>query len=93
MLRIAAELQLGLGGINWRQPAITQFFKPTLKEVKTRIKRTWADIPTNMGNTPKNKKKTNIDPLLLKKNRNLTVHNVFVCSVQTDETVYWEFNV
>ena len=28
VLRSAAELQMGLNGINWRQTTITQYFKP-----------------------------------------------------------------
>jgi hypothetical protein len=92
VLRIAAELQLGLGGVNWRQSAITQYFKPVQKEVKKKIRRSWADPPvSSTGGASKKLDKSKIDPSILVKNRNLTVHNVFDCLVQVDETVYWEF--
>ena len=92
ILRIAAELQLGLAGVNWRQQTITQFFKPTLKTVKFKVKRSWVDQPAApLGGPIRKKDKYNIDPILLKKNKNLTVFNVFDSIVQTDEIVYWEF--
>jgi hypothetical protein len=92
VLRIAAELQLGLSGINWRQTAITQHFKPILKEVKKKISRSWVDpLVSTTGGVLKKIDKSKIDPVILEKNRNLTVHNVFDCLVQSDETVYWEF--
>jgi hypothetical protein len=92
ILRTAAELQLGLGGVNWRQSAITQFFKPTLKEVRTKIRRSWADSISKPADGPHRRiDKTRIDPALLEKNRNLNVHNVFDRLVQADNTVYWEF--
>ena len=92
ILRTAAELQLGLGGVNWRQSAITQFFKPKLKEVKTKTKRSWADPPSNSAEgRPRKIDRNRVDPALLEKNRNLNVHNVFERLVQSDHTVYWEF--
>ena len=91
VLRASAELQLGLCGINWRQPVITQFFKPSLKIVKTRIRRPWVDNAAAIAD-PFPKRKTKIsDNVLLKKNKDLTVHNVFNSIVHDDKIVYWEF--
>ena len=78
--------------MNWRQPAITQFYKPVLKEVKKKIRRSWVDSPVSpTSGAPKKIDKSKVDPSIIAKNRNLTVHNVFDCLVQIDETVYWEF--
>jgi hypothetical protein len=89
ILRTAAELQLGLGGINWRQQTITRFFKPNPQVTKHRVRRIWTDHPTPPL-TKSVKIKNRLDPILLKKNSNLTVYNVFNVS-QVDDTVYWEF--
>ena len=91
VLRTAAEIQLGLCGINWRQPAITQFYKPTLKPISLRSTRTWADSAANLTEPTRKSKGSITNPELLKKNKNLTVHNVFDSIVQNDEIVYWEF--
>ena len=92
MLRTAAELQLGLGGINWRQQAITQFFKPTSLAVKPKVKRFWTDLPIQTPLTQiKTKNRNGVNPILLKKNSSLTVYNVFDRISQVDDTVYWEF--
>ena len=91
VLRTAAEIQFGLCGINWRQPAITQFYKPTLKPISLRSKRTWADSAANLTEPTRKSKGSITNPELLKKNKNLTVHNVFDSIVQNDEIVYWEF--
>ena len=91
VLRAAAELQLGLSGINWRQPAITQYFKPSLKTVKTKVKRSWVDRPVASSDlSPKRKERFN-DTVFLTKNKNLTVCNVFDSIVHDVDTVYWEF--
>jgi hypothetical protein len=92
MLRTAAELQLGLGGINWKQQAITQFFKPTSLAVKPKVKRIWTDLPIQTPLTQiKTKNRNGVNPILLKKNSSLTVYNVFDRISQVDDTVYWEF--
>ena len=92
ILRIAAELQLGLGGISWRQTAIPQFFKPIPRTIKIKSKRVWT-VPTapQADRIVKTKDRTKIDPSLLKKNINLTVHSVFDCISQADNTIYSEF--
>ena len=77
-------------GINWRQPAITQFFKPALRTLRTRTRRSWADAPEKTIGPPRKRKVNYIDTTLVK-NKNLTVHNVFDSIVLEDETVYWEF--
>ncbi len=60
VLRASAELQLGLSGINWRQRAITQYFKPSLKMVKTKVSRSWVDRPVASTDlSPKRKGKFN----------------------------------
>jgi len=91
VLRASAELQLGLSGINWRQPAITHYFKPALKMVKTKVSRSWVDRPISSTDlSPKRKGKSD-NTFFLTKNRNLTVFNVFDSIVHDDDTVYWEF--
>ena len=91
VLRTAAELQLGLCGINWRQPAITQYFKPALKIKNTKIRRSWMDSAATIADLPPTRRGRITDPALLKKNKNLTVHSVFESIVINDEIVYWEF--
>ena len=44
ILRIAAELQLGLTGVNWRQSTITQYYKPSRPAARACVaKRNWTD--------------------------------------------------
>ncbi len=91
VLRAAAELQLGLCGINWRQPAITQYFKPTLKIRSTKTRRTWVDKADTTTESTSKRKGRITNPDLLNKNKNLTVHNIFDRIVHNDKIVYWEF--
>ncbi len=93
ILRQAAELQLGLDGINFRQSAITQFFKPVTPKINTKRKMAWTPNPSSSLPGPenkKNKKKTNINPIITYKNRNLRVEHVFD-NVTSGDVVYWEF--
>jgi hypothetical protein len=91
VLRASAELQLGLCGINWRQPAITQFFKPSLKTVKTRIRRPWGDNAAAIAELKPIRKARITDNVVLKKNKDITVQNVFNSIAHEDKIVYWEF--
>jgi hypothetical protein len=45
VLRLAAEVQLGLIGVNWRQSTITQFYKPQQQTVRVRHMINWTDAP------------------------------------------------
>ncbi len=92
ILRQAAELQLGLNGINYRQAAITQFFKPVEPKIITRRK-DWSPkpdqaLPASLGK--KNNKKNVTNPTISYKNRNLRIEHVFECTT-SGEVVYWEF--
>ena len=50
VLRLAAGIQVGLTGINWRQTAITQYFKPTSSSSKPRApRRVWTESPPPGG--------------------------------------------
>jgi hypothetical protein len=49
------------------------------------------DSAATTTDLPPSRKGRITDPALLKKNKNLTVHNVFDSIVQNDEIVYWEF--
>ena len=95
ILRQAAELQLGLDGINWRQSAITQYFKPVHRNSITR--RRTGSIPKVSSHTSlpsqnkkKNKKNNSIDTRIMHKNRNLIVDHIFD-NVTSGDVVYWEF--
>ena len=93
ILRQAAELQLGLSGINFRQTAITQFYKPVAPKINTKRKMDWSPNPTSSPPDPgnkKNKKKNNTNPTITYKNRNLRVEHVFD-NVTSGDVVYWEF--
>ena len=92
VLRTAAEIQIGLAGINWRQTPITQYYKPTSKIIKPRLpKRDWTDAgppPVGTLNIKNNKKYNSV---AIEQNRNLTVDNVFSSFKNRDNVVYWEF--
>ena len=94
ILREAAELQKGLAGINWRQTAITQFFKPVDRSRTTRKRRVWTDaahevnFPSTIQNKQKNKNK--IDANVITKNKNIKIDHIFE-NVMSGGIIYWEF--
>jgi hypothetical protein len=91
ILRIAAEIQLGLLGINWRQSTIPQFYKPlSIKKLTNgSVPLVNPSPPSDPHPTSLDKKKTFSVPNTL--NRNVTVFNVFDFYTLQDKTVYWEF--
>jgi hypothetical protein len=92
VLRLAAEVQLGLNGINLRQTAITQFFKPAPLPRKPRAPRKiWADNPSAPSVGAKNKNKARQDRTVITQNKNLTIDNVFLSYLSKNNVVYWEF--
>jgi hypothetical protein len=91
VLRLASEIQVGLTGVNWRQTAITQYFKPTTSSSKPRSpRRDWSDSPPPSVGV-KNKNKVNSDAAAIVQNKNLTINNVFQSCVNFNNVVYWEF--
>ncbi len=93
ILRQAAELQLGLNGINFRQTAITQHFKPVARKLITRRRailpsKLAPSLPALQNKIKKNK--NNINPIITYKNRNLKVDHVFD-NVTSGGVVYWEY--
>ena len=96
MLRVAAELQLGLGGINWRQTAITSYFKPVDRKTDAMKRKDWSHAipshspPPSTSLTKNKKRKNNIDPTIAYKNRNLSVDQIF-SYIDTGGGNYWEF--
>ena len=89
ILRIAAELQLGLNGVNWRQTTMPQFYKNTTAPKKTRSRRNWTDAGTTspaLDGAIKNNNKINKNI----KNRKITINNVFDFTSQIGNIVYWE---
>ena len=95
ILRQAAELQLGLDGVNWRQSAITQYFKPVHRNSITRKVTGPRSKVSNHTSLPsqikkKNKKSNSIDSNIMYKNRNLIVDHIFD-NVTSGDVVYWEF--
>ena len=87
MLRIAAELQLGLNGVNWRQTTMVQFYKTTDAPKRTRIIRSWADTETKSSSTTDDRiKKKNSKN---KMNDKITMNHIFDNS-QIGNIVYWE---
>ena len=95
ILRQAAELQLGLDGVNWRQSAITQYFKPVHRYSITRKVTGPRSKVSNHTSLPsqikkKNKKSNSIDSNIMYKNRNLIVDHIFD-NVTSGDVVYWEF--
>jgi hypothetical protein len=96
LLRVAAELQLGLGGINWRQTAITSYFKPADRKKVTRKRTDWSNAisapspPSAVSFTKNKKKKNDIDSNIAHKNRNLSVDQIF-SYIDTGGGNYWEF--
>jgi hypothetical protein len=92
LLRIAAELQLGLNGVNWRQTTIVQYYKPTVTPKTTRVRKNWADLssPSSSSSsaltldTNDKSKNKNI------KNKHITMNNIFDCTNQIGNIVYWE---
>ena len=91
ILREAAELQLGLCGINLQQTAITRFFKPTDRKVIIRKKIDWSD-KLSTAQDPKALKKSKIktDPSIAIKNKDLRVEHIFT-SIHSGGKIYWEF--
>ena len=88
----ASELQLGLSAINWRQTAISQFFKPTLRTTVIKKKIDWSDS-INKGkplHTTRLNKKDKTTPLIAVKNRDLKIDQIFT-SVESGGRLYWEF--
>ena len=93
ILRQAAELQLGLNGINFRQTAITQYFKPVARKLITRRSTGSSSKLAPSLSAPQNKKnknKNNINHNITYKNRNLKVDHVFD-NITSGGIVYWEF--
>ncbi len=94
ILRQAAELQLGLDGINWRQSAITQYFKPVHRGSITRRSGFISKVSNHpslpLQNKKKNKKNNSIDTSIMHKNRNLIVDHIFD-NVTSGDVTYWEF--
>jgi hypothetical protein len=91
VLRLAAEVQLGLTGINLRQTAITQFFKPaSAPRVPRAPRRVWSDSPpaTSVGGKNKNRAKQDT---VIAQNKNLTIDNVFISHMNMNNVVFWEF--
>ncbi len=94
--REAAELQKGLAGINWRQTAITQFFKPVDRKRTTRKIRVWTDVahevsPTTTQNKLKKRNNKNrTDSNMIIKNKNIRIEHIFE-NVISGGIVYWEF--
>ena len=92
MLREAAELQLGLCGVNLTQTAITSFFKPTARKVTHRRKISWTEntVAVASNNCKKASGKIKSDPAIAKKNKDLKVEHIF-SNVFSDGRIYWEF--
>jgi hypothetical protein len=90
VLRGAAELQLGLSGINLCQTAITKYFKPVDRKLVTRKKIDWSDNHTTPPKCKTNKNKNKIVPTIAYKNRNLRVDNLSL-NVDSGDGIYWEF--
>ena len=88
MLRIAAQLQLGLNGVNWRQTTIVQYYKPTVTPKPTRVRKNWADLsslsPSTLTLDTNKSKNKNI------KNKHITMNNIFDVTNQIGNIVYWE---
>jgi hypothetical protein len=90
VLRSAAELQLGLTGVNLRQTAITQHFKPVFSaRLTTKRKLDSTSVPVETNNI-KNNKKNKIDLKISLENRNLNIDQIFLNSPSGDR-IYWEF--
>ncbi len=90
ILRTAAELQLGLTGVNLRQTSITQHYKPVQSPrlITNRKQGTTVSVlsETNTKNNKKNKKNVNISF----ENRNVTIDQIFSNSI-SGSRIYWEF--
>ncbi len=96
-MREAAELQKGIAGINWRQTAITQFFKPVDRTRTTRKKRVWTDAAhevtfpsTTQNKLKKEKNKNKFDANVIIKNKNIKIDHIFE-NVMSGGIIYWEF--
>jgi hypothetical protein len=89
ILRLAAEVQLGLAGINWRQSTITQFYKPKVQSVKQSHRRDWSDKPSVDTSENRIKKDKSYNHIIAMKNRDLSVNHFFESYTSIDNTVYW----
>ena len=92
VLRLAAEIQVGLTGVNWRQTTISQFYKPTATSRKPSAPRkNWTDSPSPPLAGAKNKSKTKSNASVIALNKNLNINNVFQSFMNINNVVYWEF--
>ena len=76
MLRIAAELQLGLNGVNWRQTTMSEFFKPKAVTKRIRTRKDWTDADSTIPPTTVDKRKIKKNSLT-KKNSNISMNCIF----------------
>ena len=86
MLRIAAELQLGLNDVNWRQTTMSEFFKPIAVTKRTRTRKDWTDADSTVPPTDNKMNKKNS---MNKKNRNISMNYIFDNN-KIGNIVYWE---
>jgi hypothetical protein len=91
MLRIAAEIQLGLCGVNWRQTSIPHFFKPVEKRTKVKVRRVWADPPPPTNPPPLKSKNKKCNSKIALQNKDINIHHICDSYTRDDMSVYWEF--
>ena len=88
LLRLAAELQRGPLGINLRQAALSEFFKPVRQDPILRKRKITKEA--SRGDSEANKKNRNKKIIVLKNSHEL-LSDVFENPTQTGNLFYWEF--
>ena len=91
IMRQATDLLQGGTAINWRQTAITSFYKPKDKKKVTRKVIDWSDnILSAKAKVRSKSLKNKTDPSITLKNKNLRIDQIFSCN-DSSGMVYWEF--
>ena len=88
LLRLAAELQRGPLGINLRQAALSEFFKPVRQDPILRKRRITKEA--SRGDSEASKKNRNKKIIILRNSQEL-LSDVFENPTQTGNLFYWEF--